>query len=96
LAGGRFLFDSAYAKSIFFSHIEFHSESFQNLFNKFIRILQKLSKIPMMKHRCFDLLDRAESKLYEVTQGNIKRSSETAQSLVFKQKTVEEIPVKKD
>jgi replicative DNA helicase len=34
----------------------------------------------------FDLLDRAESKLYEVTQRNIKRSSETAQSLVLQAK----------
>jgi replicative DNA helicase len=31
-------------------------------------------------------MDRAESKLYEVTQGNIKRSSETAQSLVLQAK----------
>jgi replicative DNA helicase len=33
----------------------------------------------------FDLLDRAESKLYEV-KGNIKQSSETAQSLVLQAK----------
>jgi replicative DNA helicase len=33
----------------------------------------------------FDLLDRAESK-HEVTKGNIKRSSETAQSLVLQAK----------
>ena len=40
----------------------------------------------------FDLLDKAESKLYEVTQGNIKRSSETAQSLVLQaKKKIEEI-----
>lgn len=40
----------------------------------------------------FDLLDRAESKLYEVTQGNIKKSSETAQSLVSQaKKRIEEI-----
>lgn len=40
----------------------------------------------------FDLLDKAESKLYEVTQGNIKRSSETAQSLVLQaKKRIEEI-----
>jgi replicative DNA helicase len=38
------------------------------------------------------LLDKAESKLYEVTQGNIKRSSETAQSLVIQaKKRIEEI-----
>ena len=38
------------------------------------------------------MLDKAESKLYEVTQGNIKRSSETAQSLVLQaKKRIEEI-----
>lgn len=40
----------------------------------------------------FDLLDNAESKLYEVTQGNIKKSSESAQSLVSQAiKRIEEI-----
>lgn len=40
----------------------------------------------------FDLLDDAESKLYEVTQGNIKKSSETAQSLVIQaKKKIQEI-----
>ncbi|HET8753997.1 MAG TPA: replicative DNA helicase, partial [Salinimicrobium sp.] len=40
----------------------------------------------------FDLLDTAESKLYEVTQGNIKRSSETAQDLVLQaKKKIQEI-----
>ncbi|WGK63924.1 replicative DNA helicase [Croceiramulus getboli] len=40
----------------------------------------------------FDLLDTAESKLYEVTQGNIKKSSETAQTLVIQaKKKIEEI-----
>ncbi len=40
----------------------------------------------------FDLLDHAESKLYEVTQGNIKKSSETAQQLVMQaKKRIEEI-----
>jgi len=40
----------------------------------------------------FDLLDTAESKLYDVTQGNIKKSTETAQSLVIQaKKKIEEI-----
>ena len=44
----------------------------------------------------FDLLDKAESRLYEVTQGNIKKSSETAQDLVRQAKTkIEEISNKK-
>ena len=32
------------------------------------------------------MLDKAEAKLYDVTQGNIKKSSETAQSLVIQAK----------
>ena len=40
----------------------------------------------------FNLLDSAESKLYDVTQGNIKKSTETAQDLVIKAKRkIEEI-----
>jgi replicative DNA helicase len=40
----------------------------------------------------FDLLDEAESKLYDVTQGNIKKSSETAQNLVLEaKKRIEDI-----
>lgn len=40
----------------------------------------------------FDLLDTAETKLYEVTQGNVKRSSESAQNLVIQaKKKIEEI-----
>jgi replicative DNA helicase len=43
----------------------------------------------------FDLLDKAEARLYEVTQGNIKKSSETAQSLVAQaKKRIEEISTK--
>lgn len=34
----------------------------------------------------FELLDSAESKLYEVTQGNIKKGAETAESLVIQAK----------
>src|SRR5690606_22465580 len=40
----------------------------------------------------FELLDQAESKLYDVTQGNIKKSTETAESLVAQaKKRIEEI-----
>ena len=42
--------------------------------------------------KTLDLLDEAESKLYDVTQGNIKKSSETAQNLVLEaKKKIEEI-----
>jgi replicative DNA helicase len=70
---GRFLFDSTYPKSIFFCHIEFHSESyFKNLFNEVWSDFFNYRGSMMIRARCFDLLDKAESKLYEVTQGNIK------------------------
>lgn len=40
----------------------------------------------------FDLLDKAESNLYEITQGNLKKGYETAQSLVNQAKhRIEEI-----
>src|SRR5699024_9637273 len=40
----------------------------------------------------FDLLDMAESKLYDVAQGNIKTTTETAQNLVLQaKKRIEEI-----
>lgn len=43
----------------------------------------------------FDLLDNAEAKLFEVTQGNIQRSSESAKELVIKaRKNIEEISKK--
>ena len=39
-----------------------------------------------------DLLDEAESKLYDVAQGNLRGTSETAQTLVLKaKKRIEEI-----
>ena len=47
----------------------------------------KLLKMPYDETKdVFDLLDKAESRLYEVTQGNIKKSTETAQDLVFQAK----------
>jgi replicative DNA helicase len=77
------------------AHIEFHSRI---ILQKFIqRSLIKISSEIIEDSYdettdVFDLLDKAESKLYEVTQGNIKRSSETAQSLVIQaKKRIEEI-----
>ncbi|PZD77266.1 replicative DNA helicase [Mesonia sp. K7] len=77
------------------AHIEFHARI---ILQKFIqRSLIKISNEIIEDSYdestdVFDLLDKAESKLYEVTQGNIKRSSETAQSLVIQaKKKIEEI-----
>jgi replicative DNA helicase len=67
------------------AHIEFHARI---ILQKFIqRSLIKISNEIIESSYdettdVFDLLDMAESRLYEVTQGNIKKSSETAQDLV--------------
>lgn len=77
------------------AHIEFHCRI---ILQKYIqRSLIKISNEIIEEAYdegadVFDLLDHAESKLYEVTQGNIKKSSETAQSLVTQAlKQIEEI-----
>ena len=53
----------------------------------------KLLRMPMtIPKDVFDMLDDAESKLYDVSQGNIKKSTDTAQSLVIQaKKKIEEI-----
>lgn len=67
------------------AHIEYHSRI---ILQKYIqRSLIKLSSEMIEQSYeetvdVFDLLDWAESKLYDVTQGNLKKGSETAQSLV--------------
>ncbi len=77
------------------AHIEYHARI---ILQKFIqRSLIKIST--EIIDDCydeatdvFDLLDNAESKLYEVTQGNIKKSTETALDLVKQaKKRIEEI-----
>lgn len=95
LAGGDFYLIQLTQKISSSAHIEFHSRI---ILQKFIqRSLIKISSEIIEESYdestdVFDLLDKAESKLYEVTQGNIKRSSETAQSLVFQaKKRIEEI-----
>jgi replicative DNA helicase len=77
------------------AHIEFHARI---ILQKFIqRSLIKISNEIIEEAYdestdVFDLLDAAESKLYDVTQGNLKRSAETAQNLVIQaKKRIEEI-----
>jgi len=95
LVGGDFYLIQLTQKIASSAHIEFHSRI---ILQKFIqRSLIKISSEIIEESYdettdVFDLLDKAESKLYEVTQGNIKRSSETAQSLVIQaRKRIEEI-----
>ncbi len=69
------------------AHIEFHARI---IMQKFIqrRLIQISSEVIEEAYDetkdVFDLLDSAESKLYEVAQGNLKRSSESAGDLVIK------------
>lgn len=95
LSGGDFYLIQLTQKISSSAHIEFHSRI---ILQKFIqRSLIKISSEIIEDSYdettdVFDLLDKAESKLYEVTQGNIKKSSETAQSLVNQaKKRIEEI-----
>lgn len=94
-AGGDFYLIQLTQKISSSAHIEFHSRI---ILQKFIqRSLIKISSEIIEESYdettdVFDLLDKAESKLYEVTQGNIKRSSETSQSLVLQAiKRIEDI-----
>jgi len=93
--GGEFYLVQLTQKVSSSAHIEFHARI---ILQKFIqRSLIKISTEIIQDSYdettdVFDLLDTAESKLYEITQGNIKRSSETAQQLVIQaKKKIEEI-----
>ena len=95
ISGGDFYLISLTQKVSSSAHIEFHARI---ILQKFIqRSLIKISSEIIEDsydetQDVFDLLDKAEAKLYEVTQGNIKKSSETAQSLVIQaKKKIEEI-----
>ncbi|MBP6758316.1 MAG: replicative DNA helicase [Flavobacterium sp.] len=95
LAGGDFYLIQLTQKISSSAHIEFHSRIILQKFiqRSLIRISTEIIEDSYDETTdVFDLLDKAESKLYEVTQGNIKRSSETAQSLVLQaKKRIEEI-----
>ena len=93
--GGEFYLIQLTQKVSSSAHIEFHARI---ILQKYIqRSLIKISSAIIEEAYdegtdVFDLLDNAESKLYEVTQGNLKRSSETAQNLVIQaKKRIEEI-----
>ena len=93
--GGEFYLVQLSQRVASSAHIEFHARI---ILQKFIqRSLIKISnEIIESAYKestdVFELLDEAESKLYDVTQGNIKKSSETAQNLVLEaKKKIEEI-----
>ncbi len=94
-AGGDYYLIQLTQKVASSAHIEYHARI---ILQKFIqRSLIKISNEIIEDAYdettdVFDLLDQAESKLYEVTQGNVKRSSESAQNLVIQaKKKIEEI-----
>ncbi|GMN11781.1 replicative DNA helicase [Croceitalea sp. MTPC9] len=93
--GGDFYLIKLTQKVASSAHIEFHARI---ILQKYIqRSLIKISNEVIEdayneSTDVFDLLDNAEAKLYEVTQGNLKRSAETAQNLVIQaKKRIEEI-----
>jgi len=95
LVGGDFYLIELTQKIASSAHIESHA---RGILAKFIqRSLIRISSEIIEEcfddsTEVFDLLDRSEAKFYEVTQGNIKKSSETAQSLVIQaKKRIEEI-----
>jgi len=97
-SGGDHMLISLSNKVSSSAHIEFHARI---ILQKFIqRSLIKISNEIIEDaydetSDVFDLLDKAESRLYEVTQGNIKKSSETAQDLVRQaRQKIEEISKK--
>ncbi|MET2984653.1 replicative DNA helicase [Aureibaculum conchae] len=93
--GGDFYLVGLTQKVASSAHIEFHARI---IIQKYIqrRLISISSEIIDEAYDetsdVFDLLDSAETKLFEVTQGNLKKSSEAAEGLVSQAlKKIEEI-----
>ena len=93
--GGDFYLIQLSKKVSSSAHIEYHARI---ILQKFIqRSLIKISSEIIEEaydetKDVFDMLDKAESKLYDVSQGNLKTSTVSAQSLVIQaKKKIEEI-----
>ncbi len=95
MVGGDFYLISLTQKVSSSAHIEFHARIILQKFiqRSLIRISNEIIEDSYDESQdVFDLLDKAEARLYEVTQGNIKKSSESAQELVIQaKKKIEEI-----
>ena len=93
--GGDFYLIGLSQKVSSSAHIEYHSRIIQQKFiqRKLITISNEIiSKSYNESTDVIDLLDEAETKLYDIAQNNIKGSSETAQNLVIQAKNrIEEI-----
>ena len=93
--GGDFYLINLSQKVSSAAHIEFHARI---ILQKFIqrRLITISSEIITNSYDetvdVFDLLDEAETKLFDITQGNLKKSSETSFNLVSQAlKKIEEI-----
>ena len=95
IVGGDFYLIGLSQKVSSSAHIEYHSRIIQQKFiqRKLITISNEIiSKSYNESTDVMDLLDEAESKLYDIAQNNIKGSSETTQNLVIQAKNrIEEI-----
>lgn len=88
-AGGDYYLIQLTQKISSSAHIEFHSRIILQKFiqRSLIRISSEIIEDCYDETTdVFDLLDTAESQLYEVAQGNTKKNSETAQMLVLQAK----------
>ncbi len=95
IIGGEFTLIQLTQKVSSSAHIEFHARIIIQKYiqRSLIRISNEIIEDSYNESTdVFDLLDAAESKLYEITQGNIKKSSESALDLVIEaKKKIEEI-----
>lgn len=95
LVGGDYYLIGLTQKISSSAHIEFHARIILQKYiqRSLIRISSEIIEDCFDETTdVFDLLDKSEAKFYEVTQGNIKKSSETAQDLVRQAKQrIEEI-----
>ncbi|WP_272148662.1 replicative DNA helicase [Tenacibaculum aiptasiae] len=85
VAGGDFYLIGLTQKVASSAHIEFHSRIILEKFiqRKLITISSEIIESAYTETiDVFDLLDDAEGKLFEVTQGNLKKGAERADSLV--------------
>ena len=93
--GGEFYLVQLTQKVASSAHIEFHARIILQKFiqRQLIKVSNQIIEASYQESTdVFDLLDQAEAQLYDITQGNIKRSSETAQNLVIQaKKKIEEI-----
>ncbi|MFK7834445.1 MAG: replicative DNA helicase [Winogradskyella sp.] len=93
--GGDFYLISLTQRVSSSAHIEFHARIILQKYiqRSLIKISNEIIEEAYDETRdVFDLLDTAEAKLYEVTQGNVKKSTESAQSLVIQaKKKIEEM-----